>query len=119
MKVNYHSCKGLRRRGHRFKTHGTVYGAGNGRIHMTRLKDTGGRTVITAAAGSLMRASINLVQKRAIPALRAFSHSRNDRKADYIHCSRLNQRRVDHIQSTRRLQPPATHQKITAMLHGS
>ena len=56
---------------------------------MTRLKVTGGRTVITAAAGSLMRASINLVQKRAIPALRAFSYSMDDRKAANIHCSRF------------------------------
>lgn len=73
LKANYHSCKGLRKRGHRLKTHGTVHGAGSGRFHMTRLKVTGGRTVITAAAGSLMRASINLVQERANPALRAFS----------------------------------------------
>jgi hypothetical protein len=73
IKTNYHSCKGLRKRWHRFKTHGTVHGAVSGRIHKTRLKVAGGRTVITAAAGSLMRASINLVQKRANPALRAFS----------------------------------------------
>jgi len=31
IKTNYHPYKGLRRRGHRLKTHGTVHGAESGK----------------------------------------------------------------------------------------
>lgn len=91
MKVNYHSCKGLRKRGHRFKTHGTVHGAGSGRIQAHRLRC--GRRITgipspPAAQGVHYHPRTGTCKSRTP---RVF-HGRKGRKAAYIHFSRLNHR---------------------------
>ena len=89
IKTNYHSCKGLRKRGHRLNN--ARHGAWRGKRENSyeRLQRDRRSLDNSRRAGSARRALIILVNECAIPALRAFSYSMDDRKAANIHCSRF------------------------------
>ena len=120
IKTNYHSCKGLRKRGHRFKTHGTVHGAGSGKNQYYAFRrhrqphwySSGCRFL----QGVLHHPCTRTCKSRTP---RIFHSRRTTARLTQFTVAGVINAASSNTHTTRRLQPPAIHQKITAMLHGS